>query len=76
MSYIIGFLFIYCVWYLLKPHKDILRTPLFGYSLDYYIFKECEPDERFYMEKYQNLPDQHSTSIIMLTFSSNKTIIN
>ena len=57
MSYIVTLLFVYCVWHLIKPAKDILRTPLFGYSLDYYIFKECEPDERFHMEKYKNLPD-------------------
>jgi hypothetical protein len=53
MSYILPLLFAYFIWHLIKPAKDILRTPLFGYSLDYYIFKERKPDERFHMEKYQ-----------------------
>ena len=44
--------FIYFIWRFLKPHKDFLRTPLFGNSLDYYIFKEAKPDENFRMDKY------------------------
>jgi len=52
MSYTVALLFLYCVWRLIKPAKNILRTPLFGYSLDYYIFKECKPDENFSMSKY------------------------
>ena len=44
--------FIYFIWRLLKPEKNILNTPLFGDSLDYYIFKEAKPDEKFRMDKY------------------------
>ena len=56
MSYILPLLLAYCIWHLIKPAKSSLRTPLFGYSLDYYIFKECKPDENFSMTKYdQNL---------------------
>ena len=45
-------LFAYFIWRLIKPEKNILRTPLFGYSLDYYISKEAKPDENFRMDKY------------------------
>ena len=44
-------LFAYFIWRLIKPEKNI---PLFGYSLDYYIFKEGKPDENFRMDKYEN----------------------
>jgi len=54
MSYILPLLLVYCIWRLIKPRKSSLRTPLFGYSLDYYIFKRCEPDENFNMTKYYN----------------------
>jgi len=53
MSYILPSLLVYFIWQLIKPSKDILRTPLFGYSLDYYILKKRKPDKRFNMEKYQ-----------------------
>ena len=46
-------LFTYFIWYLIKPGKSVLKTPLFGNSLDYYIFKECKPDENFRMDKYE-----------------------
>ena len=45
--------FIYFIWLFLKPEKNILRTPLFGYSLDYYIFKEGKPDEKFRVAMYE-----------------------
>jgi hypothetical protein len=45
--------FIYFIWRFLKPEKNILRTPLFGHSLDYYIIKECKPDENFRMVNYE-----------------------
>jgi len=53
MSYMLPLLLIYFIWQLIKPAKNILRTPLFGCSLDYYIIKACKPDERFSMERYQ-----------------------
>ena len=53
MSYILPLLLVYFIWQLIKPSKEIIRTPLFGYSLDYYILEERKPDERFSMEKYQ-----------------------
>ena len=46
-------LFTYFIWRLIKPEKTVLNTPLFGYSLDYYIFKEGKPDENFRMAKYE-----------------------
>ena len=46
-------LFTYFIWRLIKPEKSVLKTPLFGYSLDYYIFKEGKPDENFRMDKYE-----------------------
>ena len=46
-------LFVYFIWRLIKPEKTILNTPLFGYSLDYYILKESKPDENFRMAKYE-----------------------
>ena len=52
-SILLPILFIYFIWRLLKPEKNILRTPLFGHSLDYYIFKKCKPDENFRMSKYE-----------------------
>ena len=52
-SILLPIFFIYFIWRLLKPEKNILRTPLFGYSLDYYIFKKCKPDENFRMSKYE-----------------------
>ena len=47
-------LFAYFVWRIIKPEKTVLNTPLFGNSLDYYILKECKPDENFRMAKYEN----------------------
>ena len=52
-SILLPIFFIYFIWRLLKPEKNILRTPLFGHSLDYYIIKECKPDENFRMDKYE-----------------------
>ena len=46
-------IFAYLIWHIVKPDKNILDTPLFGYSLDYYIFKKCKPDENFRMSKYE-----------------------
>ena len=46
-------LFTYFIWRLIKPEKTILNTPLFGYSLDYYIFKEGKPDEKFRVAMYE-----------------------
>ena len=46
-------IFIYFIWRLIKPEKTILNTPLFGYSLDYYIFKESKPDEKFRVAMYE-----------------------
>ena len=46
-------IFIYFIWRLIKPEKTILNTPLFGYSLDYYILKECKPDEKFRVAMYE-----------------------
>ena len=46
-------LFAYFVWRIIKPEKTVLNTPLFGNSLDYYILKECKPDENFRMDKYE-----------------------
>jgi hypothetical protein len=52
-SILLPIFFIYFIWRFLKPEKNILRTPLFGYSLDYYITMECKPDENFRMDKYE-----------------------
>ena len=46
-------IFAFLIWCAVKPDKNILNTPLFGYSLDYYIFKKCKPDENFRMSKYE-----------------------
>ena len=46
-------IFIYFIWRLIKPEKTILNTPLFGYSLDYYIFKEGKPNEKFRVAMYE-----------------------
>ena len=48
-------IFVYLIWLIIKPEKSILKTPLFGYSLNYYIFKETKPDEnfRFKANKYE-----------------------
>ena len=53
INILLPFFFVYFIWKFIKPHKNILSTPLFGHSLDYYIIKECKPDENFRMSKYE-----------------------
>jgi hypothetical protein len=50
---LLPFVFAYFIWLFIKPHKNTLNTPLFGYSLDYYISKEAKPDKNFTMDKYE-----------------------
>ena len=73
INILLPLIFIYFIWLLIKPEKTILNTPLFGYSLDYYIFKEGKPNEKFRVAMYEKwsrwiprsasfLPDSSVTS--------------
>ena len=53
LNILITLIFVYFIWLFIKPEKNIQNTPLFGYSLDYYISKEAKPDENFRMDKYE-----------------------